>query len=218
MFSDSSQRYARACLKLLQGRFPKRLVGHMGNSLFAVPRAQLVAPCDLVHVDGRHSYLNVVLDTLQLMNKSTPHALYLFDDQCDPIDCRLISLATAGAALGVYEMVAAGILEPITAVYQGVRKFGLYRRGTGGHVARAVQEAKRLRVSALSRLGDFVKRGGKGASSKWHFDIFPCARSSLNLTFMAVNEHRQLQLFENEFNSPNSEFPQRFRAADCTQN
>ena len=79
--------YSVQTLLYLQRRFPGRVVSHSGDSTRAVPAATLPAPCDLVHVDGRHSYLNVVQDFVNLLVKSREGALYLFDDQCDAANC-----------------------------------------------------------------------------------------------------------------------------------
>ena len=56
LFSDQATGFMRPNLELLQRRFPGRITAHQGNSLRTIKERSLVAPCDLVHVDGRHSY------------------------------------------------------------------------------------------------------------------------------------------------------------------
>jgi hypothetical protein len=116
-------------LLLLQQRFPGRLTAHVGDSLRTIPAANLATPCDLVHVDGRHSYDNTRQDTINFMRMSRPSTLYLFDDQCDPRKC-------AGPNAGVAEpptratsdLVKVGLLVPVTAILNGNRQFALFRQ------------------------------------------------------------------------------------------
>ena len=104
----------RPNLLFLQRLFPGRLTAHVGDSLRTIPAANLSTPCDLVHVDGRHSYANTRQDTINFMQKARPSALYLFDDQCDPRKC---SGPNAGVAaqpsLATCDMVEAGLLERV---------------------------------------------------------------------------------------------------------
>ena len=119
-------------LRLLQRLFPGRLTAHRGDSLQTVPAASLVRPCDLVHVDGRHSYGNVMEDAMNLMRKSHPSALYLFDDQCDARECSAPNAGVAAApGLATCDMVLAGLLEPVASVFEGERQFALFRRKPG---------------------------------------------------------------------------------------
>ena len=119
-------------LHLLQRLFPGRLTAHRGDSLQTVPAASLVRPCDLVHVDGRHSYGNVMEDAMNLMRKSHPSALYLFDDQCDARECSAPNAGVAAApGLATCDMVLAGLLEPVASVFEGERQFALFRRKPG---------------------------------------------------------------------------------------
>ena len=117
-------------LDVLQSVFPGRLREHRGDSLHTVPSAHIEPRCDLVHVDGRHSYENTVKDAMNLMAKSHPTALYLFDDQCDVHDCRgSNNFVASRPTLATCDLVAAGLLRPITAVYNGTRQFALFRQG-----------------------------------------------------------------------------------------
>jgi hypothetical protein len=119
-------------LHLLQRLFPGRLTAHRGDSLKTVPTASLVRPCDLVHVDGRHSYGNVMADAMNLMRKSHPSALYLFDDQCDARKCSAPNAGVAAApGLATCDMVLAGLLEPVASIFEGERQFALFRRKRG---------------------------------------------------------------------------------------
>lgn len=84
-FFGASDRAMRRCLDVLTRTFPGRLVAHAGDSLRVVGSlaTKLEPPCALVHVDGRHSYFNVLADAMQLSAHTTgADALYLFDDQC----------------------------------------------------------------------------------------------------------------------------------------
>jgi hypothetical protein len=115
-------------LLLLQRRFPGRLTAHVGDSLRTIPAANLSGPCDLVHVDGRHSYGNTRQDTINFMRKSHPSTLYLFDDQCNPQNC---SGPNAGVAepptRATSDLVNAGLLVPVTGIFKGNRQFALFR-------------------------------------------------------------------------------------------
>lgn len=50
----------------LQSRFPGRLHLYRGNSLATVPHSNF-PPCDLVHIDGKHTYENTMLDFMNLI-------------------------------------------------------------------------------------------------------------------------------------------------------
>ena len=107
------ERGPRACRDHLRDRFAGRFTMHRGDSTVVVPQTRPRLSCDLVsptgrasnaphpsacppvrprarrapgqvHVDGRHDYYNTAVDALNLLAHSTDHALYLFDDQCDP--------------------------------------------------------------------------------------------------------------------------------------
>ena len=133
-------------LHLLQRIFPGRLTAHQGDSLKTVAAASLVAPCDLVHVDGRHSYENVMHDAMNLMRKSRPSALYLFDDQCNARNCSAPNSRVAAApGLATCDMVLAGLLEPVATVFEGERQFALFRRKSGERAQAILQnESNRL--------------------------------------------------------------------------
>ena len=129
LFSPQLTGFMRPNLHLLQRLFPGRVTAHAGNSLRTIPAANLTAPCDLVHVDGRHSYTNTLWDTVNLMRKASPSALFLFDDQCDPRNCDGPEAAVAAQpTLATCDMVEAGILVPVTAILQSERQFALFRQ------------------------------------------------------------------------------------------
>jgi hypothetical protein len=129
LFSPHLTGFMRPNLLLLQRLFPGRVTAHAGNSLRTIPAANLTAPCDLVHVDGRHSYTNTLWDTVNFMRKASPSALYLFDDQCDPRNCGGPDAAVAAQpTLATCDMVEAGILVTVTAILQSSRQFALFRQ------------------------------------------------------------------------------------------
>ena len=130
LFSAYTTGYMAHNLELVKGWFPGRVLDHRGSSIVTINSSKLDSPCDLVHVDGQHSYKNVLWDTLNLMRKARPTALYLFDDQCDAQNC---SGPNAGVAaqpsLATCDLVATGLLEPVAVVWEGVRQFSLFRQG-----------------------------------------------------------------------------------------
>ena len=134
--------YSTQTLSYLQGRFPGRIISHSGDSTRSVPATPLSPPCDLVHVDGRHSYLNVVQDFVNLLVKSRDDALFLFDDQCDAARCTARPFPVPGQpALATCDLVSSRMVERIAASYAGSRQFALYRARPGA------------REEAVARLG-----------------------------------------------------------------
>jgi hypothetical protein len=129
LFNAHLTGFMKPNLLFLQRLFPGRLTAHVGDSLRTIPSANLATPCDLVHVDGRHSYTNTRQDAINFMRTSRPSTLYLFDDQCDPRKC-------AGPNAGVAEqptrataaLVSEGLLVPVTAILVGNRQFALFRQ------------------------------------------------------------------------------------------
>ena len=130
LFNPHLTGFMKPNLLLLQRLFPGRLTAHVGDSLRTIPAANLFPPCDLVHVDGRHSYDNTRQDTINFMRISRPSTLYLFDDQCDPIKC---SGPNAGVAepptRATANLVSEKLLVPVTAILKGNRQFTLFRSG-----------------------------------------------------------------------------------------
>lgn len=156
LFDNKSMAFMGRNAALLQRVFPGRLQTHVGNSLHTVRAADIDPPCDLVHVDGRHSYENTLLDAYNLMAKSRATAQFLFDDQCDVSDCNGANAIVASRpALAVCDLVAAELLAPVAAVYSGERQFALYREGT---------------------------RRAEAVRAKRHRPMLSCARCKLNLT------------------------------------
>jgi hypothetical protein len=142
LFSLHQHGFKTPNLHLLQRLFPGRITAHAGDSLKMIPAASLSAPCDLVHVDGRHSYLNTLWDAVNFMRKAHPSALYLFDDQCDPRKCSGPNADVAAQpSLATCDMVEVGLLEPVTAVLEGNRQFALFRQN-GTHAAEILTRAQ----------------------------------------------------------------------------
>ena len=126
------QNYSVQTLAYLQGRFPGRIVPHSGDSTRSIPATALSPPCDLVHVDGRHSYLNVVQDFVNLLIKSRDDALFLFDDQCEAARCTARPFPVPGQpALATCDLVSSRMIQRIAASYEGQRQFALYRARPG---------------------------------------------------------------------------------------
>lgn len=124
----------RRALAHLQERFPGRIVPFRGNSLSTVPRAQLPTTCDLVHVDGRHSYDYVIQDLVHMQQHASPRALYIFDDQCNATSCHRRTsdqgmLYSGGPTLAVCDMVRAHMLEPVDTFYDGLRMWATFVAG-----------------------------------------------------------------------------------------
>ena len=126
--------FATPCADFLMARFPGRLFVHRGDSMATIPAfaaARRPIPCDLVHVDGKHSYANTLSDTLHLLPAVSPEATVVFDDQCDPASC-----TGAGAANGVAiqptlaacDLLLARVLVRTASVYGGaLRQFAFFR-------------------------------------------------------------------------------------------
>jgi len=111
-FDIFSARTSLSCLKHLQRRFPGRLTAHRGDSLSTVPHARLPRPCDLIHIDGRHSFLNVVADAVNMLaHHATPHTQLVFDDQCNAAACNATSTVAGEPTLATCELERAGFLQ-----------------------------------------------------------------------------------------------------------
>ena len=104
-------RASHAALHLLQQRFPGRLTAHRGDSLSTVARARLPRRCDLVHVDGRHSFRHVVADALNMIPLAAPTAIFLFDDQCRASSCDAGSTVAGEPTLATCELENARFLQ-----------------------------------------------------------------------------------------------------------
>lgn len=142
LFSPHQTGFMKQNLLLLQRLFPGRITAHSGNSLQMIPATSLAAPCDLVHVDGRHSYVNTLWDAVNFMRKAHPSALYLFDDQCDPRKCSAPNAGVAAApSLATCDMVEVGLLEPVTSVLEGDRQFALFRQN-GTHAREILKRVR----------------------------------------------------------------------------
>lgn len=139
LFSKLS--HSRAAAKHLQQRWPGRLHIYDGSSLESVPRwaRELEGrPCDLLHIDGKHSYENTVLDFLNLLPAAAPHAMALFDDQCNPAHCDgppderppnagFRERVAAVPTLATCDLVAAGLMAAADGFYIGNRQFAAFR-------------------------------------------------------------------------------------------
>ena len=174
------QTYSVQTLAYLQGRFPGRTVPHSGDSTRSIPATALSPPCDLVHVDGRHSYLNVVQDFVNLLIKSRDDALFLCDDQCEAARCTARPFPVPGQpALATCDLVSSRMIQRIAASYEGRRQFALYRARPGareeaaarlGQQAAAHDEAQRVtgrRLARRIRSGPFLPCSEQCAV-RWH--------------------------------------------------
>lgn len=142
LFSPHLTGFKAPNLRLLQRLFPGRIAVHAGDSLKMIPAASLSAPCDVVHVDGRHSYSNTLWDAINFMRKAHPSALYLFDDQCDPLKCSGPNADVAAQpSLATCDMVEVGLLEPVAAILEGNRQFALFRQN-GTHAQEILTRAR----------------------------------------------------------------------------
>ena len=121
--------FSAPAVDLLRARFPGRFTVTKGDSLKEVPRYTLPpgTRCDLVHVDGKHSYQHTLLDFLNLVPKARAHALFIFDDQCDPRNCRGWTVVPGEPTLATCDLVSTGLLERIVSFYEGPRQFALFR-------------------------------------------------------------------------------------------
>ena len=117
---------SNAALHHLQGLFPGRITAHAGDSQRTVLRARVSAPCDIVHVDGRHRYEPVVRDFLSMRRHASPRAHYLFDDQCNASRCTVRDQYASGPTLAVCDLMANGFLRLVDASYVGPRQWALF--------------------------------------------------------------------------------------------
>jgi hypothetical protein len=158
IFNNATTAFMVQNLMMLKRLFPGRVHAYAGDSRKTAPAAAIDSPCDLVHIDGRHSYENTVMDAYNLMSKAHPRAVFLFDDQCDVDDCRGINAMVASRpTLATCDMVLAGWLDPLVRPF-GRRPFALFRLGP------------RSQQQQVSRTRDDRGR------------VLPCARCSINLT------------------------------------
>ncbi len=140
-------RPGKAQAAFLRSRFRGRLHIKAGDSLSTIPRARIDPPCDLVHVDGRHNYLNTVTDALNFVRHSTGRTLYLFDDQCDPANCTSTNHVPGEPTLATCDLVSSGLLMPLASFYGSPerpikRQFALFHLN-------ATEEARALAVRVL---------------------------------------------------------------------
>lgn len=138
-FDLFSRKESLASEALLKQRFPNRLHTYAGNSLHMVPRWVRDNPsirCDLLHIDGKHSYWNTVLDFVHLLPATSPNAIAIFDDQCDPADCdgpperrrgSFTETVSSQPTLATCDMVHAGIMSPTDSFYFGPRQFAAFK-------------------------------------------------------------------------------------------
>ena len=162
LFDDAMTGFMTPNLHLLESIFPGRITAHKGNSLETIPRQILSRPCDLVHIDGRHSYGNTVRDTLNFMHKARPSALYLFDDQCDVSNCSGPNAGVAAEpAAATCDLVEAGILTPVASVMQNARPFALFRGQGTAPAVEAIRgtplPCKRCQIHVMQRVERLVR-------------------------------------------------------------
>ena len=153
------------CVAELRRRFgAHRLIIHQGDSLKTVPATPLPR-CDLVHVDGKHNYENTLHDFLNLLPRASPHAVFLFDDQCDAQNCTVPSFVPGEPTLATCDLVTSGLLTPLVTMYNGPRQFAMFRRN-----ATTVQPStSALPCSPLCevRWADEIADGGR-RNRKWN--------------------------------------------------
>ena len=125
-----NDRAKRRCLELLQKRFPNRIVAHAGDSLVTVPAATVSPPCAIVHVDGMHSYLNVIGDAIQLSRHAEPDARFVFDDQCALSACDARSITPVEPTIATCDLARSGLLELVSTTRSASgRGWSVYRAG-----------------------------------------------------------------------------------------
>jgi hypothetical protein len=194
---------------VLNRTFPSRLHAHRGDSLTAIPSlpAPLEPPCSLVHVDGRHDYLHTVADAVQLARHARPHALYLFDDQCDVSKCDATSFTPLYPTIATCELERAAFMAPIERRTQqvGTRGWAVFellstitpvtvtlptsRQSSGG---RALSPLARIPVAKKKMQQQRVlARPEVAPLPNWVHGLLPCVplcRLSLNRTSRAAGE------------------------------
>jgi hypothetical protein len=128
--------WSAGAVRVLQDMFPGRLSVFKGDSAKSIPRWSAANPdfvCDLIHIDGAHSYVHVVADFINLRAHARSHSLFMFDDQCDPQDCGSNKdapyLSSFLCTLATCDLVSARMLSPLVGFYNGTRHFSLYRTG-----------------------------------------------------------------------------------------
>lgn len=125
-FDYFRDRVAQYSLQYLNRTFKGRIIAHRGNSHRTVPNASILPGCSLVHVDGEHTYTGTLMDAVNLMPKSRPGALFLFDDQCLPSSCEAHNLYSLGPTLATCDLVKAASLRFLDASYIGPRQWALF--------------------------------------------------------------------------------------------
>mmetsp|Transcript_3257 Transcript_3257/g.6820 ORF Transcript_3257/g.6820 Transcript_3257/m.6820 type:complete len:369 (-) Transcript_3257:373-1479(-) len=184
-FDLISTPFAQACLTHLQARFPGRLISHRGDSTRTVPTwsatirnqtsasLQRFSSCDLIHVDGRHSYLNTLTDFLNLLPAANPAAVVAFDDQCDPnrCDANRIQDVRYQPTLAVCDLLSARYLAPLTTFYEGERQFALFRL-----TDRAIERSGRQPEQQLPSLAAGRSTAGGSVQGVKARPKLPCAR------------------------------------------
>ena len=177
--------YKPKLVSFLKSRFPGRLHTFKGDSTTVVPSTQ-TPECDLVHIDGKHSYYNVIVDFLNMRLKSRRDSIFIFDDQCDPDNCTSTSLVPAQPTLGTCDLVrvhelpslvaphltretdrllslskvATKMIEPVTTFYASNRQFALFRRA---RVEGTIEQVGKLPCAPLCE----IKFGYKRLAANW---------------------------------------------------
>jgi len=89
------QDFGRPTRRLVEGLFPGRFQMVVGDSGETIPKfirkrrkqSRPLPACDLVHVDGMHTYAYAFKDTVNLMPMMSCDTLIMMDDACDPYRC-----------------------------------------------------------------------------------------------------------------------------------
>ena len=190
-FDLLSTGFGEPCLRHLQSRFPGRIVFHKGDSTKTVPQwaneAGGIVSCDLIHVDGRHSYINVLSDFLNLLPVASRTAVVAwFDDPCDPDNCdahrgRYVAFQPT---LAVCDLLSARYIAPIVQFYEGARQFALFRLLDA---AIACNRSDNRSQHHATHRSTHVEARGRGAAAhaaggapgpRWPSPKLPCERDA----------------------------------------
>ena len=86
-----------------------------GDSLMAVPGHWLgrstPPQCDLIHVDGGHTYVLALQDALNFIMHARCGALIIMDDVCDPANCTTINPWAIGPSQAWAELLRMGVVR-----------------------------------------------------------------------------------------------------------
>jgi hypothetical protein len=136
-FDKFKWEWSRAGQKAMALKYGARSHQVRGDSITAVPKHWRPAigedrptppPCDLIHVDGGHTYVIALQDALHLIAHARCGALILMDDVCDPAHCTTYSPWAVGPSQAWAELLRMGVVR------ETVREGGCDRRWVMGRV------------------------------------------------------------------------------------